>query len=292
MTSSQYSKFSRSLGDLSNIKEIPLSTDEKRRQHVRYKVGNNSHSNNNLKRRKAYQRGKEHSSELREQDRSGEVPSNDRNQRKIKRAESLERHYKTTPRRSNSFSHIEKDGSDYEIASNEKTFSRPRLQSGKCDRIDELDVTATFGRLFHHEGPFDAVAAYTNMNYKVAPIYAFPPDGANNTLGPLRKTRFTGIAKSDLYYRPRFLYDNELDMSGNEENNQYNSLYDNPDNSSSSLCCFDSKTNVKKVNGPATAGLGSSTFIDGCPASRNEVLKYYTQEKANKNKHLQFFKKS
>lgn len=135
---------------------------------------------------------------------------------------------------------------------------RPRKPRG-LDLIDKLDVTGIYGAgLFHHDGPFDACNPHRNRKKDHrAPMHAFPADSANNAIGgsgPLNKT-------IDI---------NQFHGRGAEGFSDYGSGMDNPTlrppvNRSIS---FNPLERVEPVHGEESVGLGTSTFLEGAPASR------------------------
>ncbi|CCK68870.1 Pal2p KNAG_0B04360 [Huiozyma naganishii CBS 8797] len=129
---------------------------------------------------------------------------------------------------------------------------RSSKDNTRLDTIDKLDVTGIFSQAgFHHDGPFDAARPQRNRrNDKNAPVLAFPMNGENSSLT-----------------RPRL-------------QNSTKSFSSTSDDSSSSVGItrrgtvsgqFDSATRSRMVHSQSTAGLGSSTFLDGAPASQEAV---------------------
>lgn len=168
-------------------------------------------------------------------------------------------------------------------------------KSKNLDTIDKLDVTAFFGSGFHHDGPFDACAPHRNKNVKAAPVMAFPVDGPNNSIKGVAnidkdeqmnlafgnyndqneiigrkisiKKKLTSKSSDDLPYQPKIVKSNGYDYNNNG-NEEHSSLYlpkQNP-----SVINFDANMKSEPVHGPATAGLGSSTFLDGAPAPKQD----------------------
>ncbi|CCE63286.1 hypothetical protein TPHA_0E01940 [Tetrapisispora phaffii CBS 4417] len=147
------------------------------------------------------------------------------------------------------------------------------------DSIDKLDVTGLFGGSFHHDGPFDAVTPHRNKNMKAAPVMAFPADGPNSTIGGASSKPST---LNEVFGRDEYADDNN-GMARSKGNVDYRrSVYMGslPSNSSSTLDAiknhsdvsqFDPKTLTSKVSGPTTIGLGSTTFLDGAPASKTAI---------------------
>ena len=130
------------------------------------------------------------------------------------------------------------------------------------DIIDKLDVTGIYGpSMIHHDGPYDAVQPHRNRKKDHrAPMQAFPLNSANNALGgsgPVNKNidldtfhgrgveSFTefGAAAAELK-RPEF---------------QERSVSFNP------------KDRNDIIHGEESYGLGTSTFLEGAPASRTAI---------------------
>ncbi|PBP22399.1 Pal1 cell morphology protein [Diplocarpon rosae] len=140
-----------------------------------------------------------------------------------------------------------------------------RKTDRKLDIIDKLDVTSIY--VFHHDGPFDACNPHRNkQGSRRAPMQAFPKDSLNNVLGgggPLNKrpdhATFLGHNDDEAFkdyskgvagangYEP---YNSEGLPSGKEANVQ------------------SATTRVEPIHGEESLGLGTSTFLEGAPASR------------------------
>jgi hypothetical protein len=127
--------------------------------------------------------------------------------------------------------------------------------------LRSFDLTVVLRVVFHHDGPFDAVNPHRNRKRDDrAPMRAFPANSANNMIGgsgPVNKNidleRFHGVgvegfqdyatAGVDAYKRPA----TERTMS------------------------FDPTSRVEPVHGEESVGLGTSTFLEGAPASRKDI---------------------
>jgi hypothetical protein len=125
--------------------------------------------------------------------------------------------------------------------------------------------------VFHHDGPFDACNPHRNrQGSRRAPMQAFPKDSLNNVLGgggPLNKrpdhATFLGNSNEEAFkdyskggagsygYEP---YDNGAVRPSREESN-----------------ILSATTRVEPIHGEETLGLGTSTFLEGAPASRAAV---------------------
>lgn len=133
------------------------------------------------------------------------------------------------------------------------------------DTIDKLDVTGFVG--FHHDGPFDACAPHRNVKKEKAPVMAFPIDGPNNSIAG-----GTNMTKDDQLNLAFGNYHDEAPVikTNRTQNDPTSSIYTpklNP-----SVINFDSNTNSTPIHGSTTAGLGSTTFLDGAPAPKGDEL--------------------
>ncbi|ANZ77719.1 BA75_05032T0 [Komagataella pastoris] len=165
----------------------------------------------------------------------------------------------------------------------------PLKPSKNLDTIDKLDVTGFFGGGgFHHDGPFDACTPHRNTNKKAPPVMAFPVDGPNSTIkgmGPLHSKEeqmdiVFGISEQDPLYAGSKNSTRARGMSSNQRLSQ--PMYQNGNSTSTSLPSvikhdpsvvqFDSNVKAEPVHGQTTLGLGSSTFLDGAPASKDAEL--------------------
>ena len=122
--------------------------------------------------------------------------------------------------------------------------------------------------VFHHDGPFDACnPARNRKNAKQAPMQAFPKDSRNMNLGG------SGPNNSRL----------NLDLihgTGHEAHNEYNdapayfdedAAYVRPKTSGQAAPIMDPTSRVEPLHGEETVGLGTSTFLEGAPASRAAI---------------------
>ncbi|KAI1300455.1 Pal1 cell morphology protein-domain-containing protein [Xylaria venustula] len=137
--------------------------------------------------------------------------------------------------------------------------SRPK----KLDIIDQLDATSIYGTgLFHHDGPFDACNPHRNRKgSRRAPMQAFAKDSANNTIGgagPLNK-------------RP----DHKLFMGQepHDASSMYAGVRDSARSKVHEMDLFDPKQRGDYEYGEQTLGLGSSTFLEGTPATRTAIAR-------------------
>lgn len=117
--------------------------------------------------------------------------------------------------------------------------------------------------MFHHDGPFDACNPNRNRKgVRAAPLQAFPEDSSNMALGgagPVNKN-----------------IDLDLFHGRNPEGwNDYASTGTAPDSVGRSAegVNFDPTTRIEPVHGPTSLGLGTSTFLDGAPASRSAMAR-------------------
>lgn len=147
------------------------------------------------------------------------------------------------------------------------------VKAKNLDTIDKLDVTGFFGGGFHHDGPFDACTPHRNKNAKQPPVMAFPVDGPNNTISGIQNVdtnqqlnlafgTYNEDDQNEIVGR-RISKDNgttPLIKTGHEAN-EFDAPQQNP-----GVMAFDANGKATPVHGSTTAGLGSTTFIDGAPA--------------------------
>lgn len=170
---------------------------------------------------------------------------------------------------------------------------KPKPAVKKLDIIDKLDVTSIYGTgckffqprqrarvliclsVFHHDGPFDACnPARNRKNVKNAPMQAFPKDSKNMQMGgsgPLNSRlnldQFNGVGQeAHIDYNEAAIVDEDAAYSRRPQ----------PDRGLS----FHPTTKVEPLHGEETAGLGTSTFLDGAPASRNAIQRRESENEA------------
>lgn len=142
---------------------------------------------------------------------------------------------------------------------------RDRKKGSPLDVIDKLDVTGIYGSgLFHHDGPFDACNPHRNKKtHKLAPVHAFPADSANNALSG---------------FGPVSLKADHSHLFGNRDPEAFHDFTSTGRRDSASgkldvrpsgtrTASFDPKAS-ETIHGDETVGLGTSTFLDGAPASK------------------------
>ncbi|KAH6633564.1 Pal1 cell morphology protein-domain-containing protein [Boeremia exigua] len=140
------------------------------------------------------------------------------------------------------------------------------------DLIDKLDVTGIYGpSMIHHDGPYDAVQPHRNRKKdQRAPMSAFPVGSANNSLGgagPLN-------TKIDL---------DRIHGRGAEGFTDFNSGNEWKKAPAVPTGEFSAKGRDDIVHGEQTHGLGTSTFLEGAPASRTAVEQDFEQKRAENN---------
>ncbi|RKF65732.1 putative pal1 cell morphology protein [Erysiphe neolycopersici] len=152
--------------------------------------------------------------------------------------------------------------------------SRSRRSNRKLDVIDKLDVTSIYGTgLFHHDGPFDACNPHRNrQGSKRAPMQAFPKDSLNNVLGgggPINQRpdhaifmgnkdgeAFNDYSKGGVGVNDIETYDSSLIKSVHKRQESN---------------VLSATTRGEPIHGEETLGLGTSTFLEGAPASRTAI---------------------
>ncbi|KAI9056024.1 hypothetical protein LZ554_000956 [Drepanopeziza brunnea f. sp. 'monogermtubi'] len=157
-----------------------------------------------------------------------------------------------------------------------------RKPDRKLDIIDKLDVTSIYGTgLFHHDGPFDACNPHRNrQGSRRAPMQAFPKDSLNNIMGgggPLNKrpdhSTFLGNNDEEAF----------KDYSkGGVGLNGFESYPVDGSRSGKQPDVHSATTRVEPIHGDESLGLGTSTFLEGAPASR-AALQRRTSEQTSPN---------
>lgn len=119
--------------------------------------------------------------------------------------------------------------------------------------------------VFHHDGPFDACNPHRNrQGIRAAPMQAFAKDSKNMALGGAGPNH--NSFDIDLFHgRTEDAY---LDYSATAP------AKPKPGNPVQ----FNPGANIEPIHGAESAGLGTSTFLDGAPASRNEIQRRAMEE--------------
>ncbi|KAL2794501.1 Pal1 cell morphology protein-domain-containing protein [Aspergillus keveii] len=136
----------------------------------------------------------------------------------------------------------------------------------QLDIIDKLDVTSIYGTgMFHHDGPFDACNPHRNRKgLRAAPLQAFPKDSSNMALGG------AGPNNQNI----------DLNLFHGRTEEGYNDFASTGvvDNRKTEGVAFDPTSRIEPVHGAESMGLGTSTFLDGTPASRAAVKEAETEQ--------------
>lgn len=152
----------------------------------------------------------------------------------------------------------ERDDRAKDSKSGQRKVRRPQ----GLDLIDKLDVTGIYGpSMIHHDGPYDAVQPHRNRKKDArAPMEAFPVGSANNSLGgsgPLNSKidldrihgrgaeGFTDFGSSDAQWQK------PMPPVATAE--------------------FSAKGRTDIIHGEQSHGLGTSTFLEGAPASKKAI---------------------
>ncbi|KAE8351709.1 Pal1 cell morphology protein-domain-containing protein [Aspergillus coremiiformis] len=132
----------------------------------------------------------------------------------------------------------------------------------QLDIIDKLDVTSIYGTgMFHHDGPFDACNPNRNRKgLRTAPMQAFPADSTNMALGG------AGPVNQNI----------NLDLFHGRTEEGYND-FGAVESRRVEGVNFDPTSRIEPVHGSESMGLGTSTFLDGAPASRAAIQRGETE---------------
>lgn len=150
-----------------------------------------------------------------------------------------------------------------------------RRKGPPLDTIDRLDVTGFFGPgSFHHDGPFDACTPHRNKNTRKAPVAAFPLNGANNSLAVnINRDRYA--TESSILMQGENPAYRDFSAGGAPGSSRTAGI------SKSSAVVVDPTARSVQIHGDTTMGLGSSTFLEGTPASKTAVETAAQQASAN-----------
>lgn len=116
--------------------------------------------------------------------------------------------------------------------------------------------------VFHHDGPFDACNPNRNRKgLRTAPMQAFPKDSSNMALGgagPINQN----IDLNQIYGIATEGY-NDYASTGMSTGSVHSRGTEAPN--------FDPRKRIEPVHGSESMGLGTSTFLEGAPASRAAI---------------------
>ncbi|KAI5306605.1 hypothetical protein KEM55_008552 [Ascosphaera atra] len=183
----------------------------------------------------------------------------DREYDRDKERERERRHRYKEGERERGTRHREREGKDKD--GKHQKSSKPNR---KLDVIDKLDLTGVYGLgQFHHDGPFDACNPHRNRKgIRAAPMQAFAEDSPN-------MLPTGGGPKSfdhNLYHGRS--HDPAMDFSRAAIKNVLATQNAQP---KADVATYDPKGKIEPVHGAESMGLGTSTFLDGAPASKAAI---------------------
>lgn len=162
--------------------------------------------------------------------------------------------------------------------------SRPHRRATEPAYASSLDIYvprlhenhSNWLEVFHHDGPFDACNPHRNRKKDHrAPMQAFPANSANMALGgsgPVHSTidlnKFHGIGTEG--YKD---YGTGYEASGRRPE-------------AARGLSFDPYARTEPVHGEETFGLGTSTFLEGAPASRKAIERRESELEAQQRAEL------
>ena len=172
---------------------------------------------------------------------------------------------RSRPRSNSDTSIADMKKKEHSDSKKDKKSSSSKARSRKLDKIDLLDVTgfATTGAGFHHDGPFDACNPNRNKNSKKAPVLAFAKDSTAMSMA-------AGPPVQPVYFG---------DHVGNIESfSDYGHAGKIRPTAPIGSTSFDPTSKVEPIHGYESVGLGSTTFLEGAPASRSAMLARTTSD--------------
>ncbi|KAF7529100.1 hypothetical protein PCG10_008872 [Penicillium crustosum] len=144
--------------------------------------------------------------------------------------------------------------------------SRSGRKDRRLDIIDKLDVTSIYGTgMFHHDGPFDACNPHRNRRgVRTAPMQAFPKGSSNMALGG------AGPNNSNIDLN---LFHGRMEEGHND--------FSTAGRRNAETGVMDPTARVDPIHGPQSMGLGTSTFLDGAPASRSAMARRQSENESS-----------
>lgn len=131
--------------------------------------------------------------------------------------------------------------------------------------------------VFHHDGPFDACNPHRNRKgQRTAPMQAFPKDSMNNTIGGSGPVN-SGLNLAQFHGRGAEGYQDYGNSAGQVQ--EYRAV--RPTHGERSMSSgFNPNTRVEPLHGEESMGLGTSTFLEGAPASRTAIQRRESEAEA------------
>lgn len=145
--------------------------------------------------------------------------------------------------------------------------TKPRKHLDKIDRLDVTGFSTTGG--FHHDGPFDACNPNRNKNAKKAPVLAFAKDSTAMTMA-------AGPPIQPVYFGDHVNNTESFADYGNVAQKTRPTI-------GVRTASFDPSSNVDPIHGYESVGLGTTTFLEGAPASRSAMLARTVSDNGSRN---------
>ncbi|KAL1392488.1 Pal1 cell morphology protein-domain-containing protein [Phyllosticta capitalensis] len=167
----------------------------------------------------------------------------------------------------------ERDGERTERSDRKERSKDPRVRKPKgLDIIDKLDVSGIYGpSMFHHDGPFDACNPHRNRGRdRNAPMQAFPEGSANNVMGgagpvnsKMNLDQFHGRGAEGF---------SDFSAARTAATATEPEAVANPAKPAPGAGgWYNPKANIEFIHGDESNGLGTSTFLEGAPASKKDL---------------------
>ena len=147
-------------------------------------------------------------------------------------------------------------------------------------QTEELALTI----VFHHDGPFDACRPHRNKQPHKAPVAAFPADSLTNTLAGglgevpgLDRDKYFGLTPQEAFQDYGIAAAAPTRRTSDPERPVLWSLKEDADNGKVRptvgirSTSFDPRLKTEPVHGVESAGLGTSTFLEGAPAPKSAI---------------------
>lgn len=138
--------------------------------------------------------------------------------------------------------------------------------------------------VFHHDGPFDACRPHRNKQPHKAPVAAFPADSLTNTLAGglgevpgLDRDKYFGLTPQEAFQDYGVAAAVRTRRTSDPERPVIRSIREDTDNGKLRpsvgirSTSFDPRLKTEPVHGVESAGLGTSTFLEGAPAPKSAI---------------------
>lgn len=170
--------------------------------------------------------------------------------------------------------------------------------TGLMDVFFPFKNTWTYFLVFHHDGPFDACRPHRNKQPHKAPVAAFPANSITNTLAGglgevpgLDRDQYFGLPQNEAFQDYGVVSAKSRSRRGSDPQDRPSVRVISDGDERLKIrptvgyrsTSFDPRLKTEPVHGEESAGLGTSTFLEGAPAPKSAIEKAEKEDESEMN---------